>query len=116
MVCILCPMGCRLTVTRQEDGEVSVQGNTCKRGQAYGVQELLNPMRVVTSSVRLNGGRHPLCSVKTKGQVPKASIPQVLEAIRVARAQAPVHIGQVILEDVAGTGVPLVATSNVQAQ
>lgn len=112
MTCILCPMGCRLTVEQAQDGQVTVHGNTCKRGAAYGEQELLNPMRVVTSSVRVNGGARPLCSVKTAGQVPKASIDRVLDEIRKVRVCAPVRIGQVVAENIAGTGVNLVATSH----
>ena len=111
MICIRCPMGCRLTVTK--DGEAySVTGNTCKRGEAYGIQEMRCPMRTVTSSVRVTGGIRPVCSVKTAKDVPKAAIADVLEAVKAVNVTAPVSIGQVIIADVAGTGVPLVATAN----
>ena len=111
MICICCPMGCALHVTR--DGEsISVSGFTCKRGEAYGIQEMRCPMRTVTSSVRVNGGARPVCSVKTASQVPKASIGQVLDAIRDLRVNAPVHIGDVLAENIAGTGANLVATAN----
>lgn len=115
MTCILCPMGCRLEVTQDEAGAIFVTGNTCKRGAQYGEQEFLSPMRVVTSSVRVAGGARPLCSVKTAGQVPKQAIGRVLGEIRSAIMPAPVAIGQVLLRDVAGTGVNLVATSNCAA-
>lgn len=111
MTCILCPIGCRLTVSKDEGG-VTVKGNGCKRGEQYGAQELLSPMRVVTSSVRVDGAELPLCPVKTVGQVPKASIDQVICEIRKARAKPPLKIGQVIIPDVAGTGVSVVATAN----
>ena len=111
MICICCPMGCALRVTR--DGEnISVTGFTCKRGEAYGVQEMRCPMRTVTSSVRVNGGVRPVCSVKTATQVPKASIGGVLEAIRDLTVSAPVHIGDVLAENIAGAGANLVATAN----
>ncbi len=115
MVCIVCPMGCRLKVTMQ-DGQVSVSGNTCKRGAVYGEQEMRCPMRVVTSTVRVRGGRHPMCPVKTAQSVPKAEIDRVLEAIRQVRVQAPVKIGDVVLPNIAGTGVNLVASGNVKAE
>lgn len=112
MVCILCPMGCGLSVDRGADGAVAVSGNGCARGVKYGQQELLSPMRVVTSSVWVDGGGLPLCPVKTRGLVPKASIPDVLAAIRAARAKSPVRIGDVIVRCAAGTGIDVVATAN----
>ena len=111
MICICCPMGCQLSVTRDGD-DISVSGYTCKRGEAYGVQEMRCPMRTVTSSVRVTGGARPVCSVKTRDQVPKASIGRVLEAIRTLNIPAPVHIGDVLVENIAETGVNLVATAN----
>ena len=116
MVCIVCPMGCHLTVTRGDDGQVSVAGNTCKRGETYGAQEFTNPMRVVTSSVFVDGGEMPLASVKTRGTVPKAKIGEVLGALTRVRLTAPVAIGDVVVENVVGTGVDVVATRRVDAR
>ena len=111
MTCIRCPMGCRLTVTREGD-EIRVTGNTCKRGEEYGIQEMRCPMRTVTTSVRVKGGRRPVCSVKTADQVPKASIGDVLSEVKTLEVEAPIRIGQVICANIAGTGVNLVATAN----
>ena len=111
MTCIRCPMGCRLTVT-QEGDSFTVTGNTCRRGAEYGIQEMRCPMRTVTSSVRVEGGRRPVCSVKTAENVKKADIPEVLAAIRGIRVKAPVAIGDIVCPDIAGTGVNLVATAN----
>ena len=77
----------------------------------YCRQEVTCPVRTVTSLVAIAGGEHPLCPVKTAQAVPKASIPAVLEALRALRVQAPVAIGDVLLKDIAGTGVDLVATA-----
>ena len=112
MTCIRCPVGCRMRAVRTESG-VAISGNTCKRGVEYGVQEFLSPMRVVTSSVRVLGGVRPLCSVKTAGDIPKSEIDRVLYGVHGVTVTAPIRIGQVIMEDAAGTGVSLVATSNV---
>lgn len=115
ITCIACPMGCRLQVERDENGKVQVDGATCKRGVTYGVQEFCAPMRTVTSSVRVIGGQAPLCSVKTLGTVPKEKISEVLLAIRLAKPSAPIRIGQVIVPNVAETGVDLVATSHCES-
>jgi CxxC motif-containing protein len=100
----------------KEGGGWTVEGNTCPRGAAYAIQEMEAPVRTVTSTVRVAGGAAPLCAVKTAGEVPKASIPACLEAVRAAVATAPVAVGDVIVADVAGTGVALVATASVGAR
>lgn len=112
MTCIACPVGCRLNVWQDAAGETRVENHGCKRGEIYGRQEFANPMRTVTSSVRVRGGARPLCAVKTKEVVPKAKIPEILSAIREALPEAPIAIGQVVIADVAGTGVDLVATAD----
>jgi CxxC motif-containing protein len=111
LICINCPLGCPLVVTL-EDGEVtSVEGNTCKRGDVYGRKEVTNPTRIVTTSVPVDGSASErMVSVKTASDVPKAKIFDVMEALKDVRATAPVHIGDVILDDVCGTGVSIVAT------
>ena len=111
ITCIACPIGCRLSVWEDEDA-VHVDNNICKRGFDYGVQEFTNPMRMVTSLVVVKGGTRPVCAVKTRSEVPKAKIPEVLLAIGSVSARAPVRIGQVMIGNVADTGVDVVATAN----
>ena len=114
-ICISCPVGCSLQVW-EENGEIFVEGNTCPRGKKYGIQEYTAPVRTVTSSVPVSGGDMEMVSVKTAQSVPKKSIPEVLENIHALRVAAPVKVGQVLLADVAGTGVDVVATRNVEAR
>ncbi len=114
LICINCPMGCRLTVN--VDGEnVTVSGNTCPRGADYGRKEVLSPTRVVTSSVKVHGGTIARVSVKTRNDIPKAKIFDVMREIHAVELQAPVNAGDVIIGDCAGTGVPVVATKTVEA-
>ena len=112
MICINCPKGCELDVERTADGTITVTGHTCPRGEAYGRAELENPTRMVTGLVRVAGMRKPL-PVKTKSPVAKGKISDVLFAMHQATVQLPVKIGDVIVADVAGTGVDLVATANM---
>ena len=93
-----------------EGSEVkSVEGNTCKRGDIYARKEVTNPTRIVTTTVRLkNGG---VVSVKTKEDIPKEKIMDCVKEIKQLEVDTPVQIGQVILDNVAGTGVPVVATA-----
>ena len=111
MICINCPRGCELEVT-QDGGAVTVTGNACPKGEAYGKAELVNPTRMVTGLVRVAGLRKPL-SVKTKVAVPKAKIDAVLFAFHQTTVQLPVRIGDVIIPNVADTGVDVVATANM---
>ncbi|MCQ2391386.1 MAG: DUF1667 domain-containing protein [Kiritimatiellae bacterium] len=111
LICINCPKGCELEVEKVGD-EVKVSGHSCPRGEVYGKSELANPTRMVTGLVRVAGMRKPL-SVKTKVPVAKAKIDAVLFAMHQATVQLPVKIGDVIIPDVAGTGVDLVATANM---
>lgn len=111
IICINCPRGCELVVEKRGD-DVVVEGNACPRGEAYGRAELLNPTRMVTGLVRVAGIRKPL-PVKTKTAVPRGKIDDVLHAINLATVQLPVRIGDVVVGDVAGTGVDLVATANM---
>ena len=96
------------------DENLVVTGNTCKRGELYGRQEVTNPTRTVTSTVRIDGGELPLCPVKTKDPIPKAKIFEAMEEIDKVHLVTPVHIGDVVIENVAGTGVAVVATRDME--
>lgn len=114
LICINCPMGCALTVIMKDDEVVSVSGNTCKRGDVYARKEVTNPTRIVTSTVKVNGGNQAMVSVKTREDIPKGKIMDCVKALKNVVVDAPVRIGDVILRNVAGTGVDLVATKNIK--
>lgn len=111
LICIVCPKGCHLKV--DEENGYAVTGNTCLKGEEYGKNELLNPMRVVTSTVKAEGGAYPRCSVKTAGSIPKGKIFEVMEALSSVTLKAPVKTGDIVIKDVCGTGVDVVATRSL---
>ena len=113
LICIGCPLGCPLEVEMDGKEIISVSGNTCKNGEKYAKKELTNPTRIVTSTVRVTGGKLGMASVKTVSDIPKGAIFDCVKALRDIDVPAPVTIGQVIISDVAGTGVDIVATKNV---
>lgn len=113
LTCINCPMGCRITVTMEGDNIISVEGNTCKRGHLYACNEVKSPVRTVTTTIKVSGGASDRVSCKTKDPVPKDKIFEVMDAINKASAKAPIAIGDVLIEDCAGTGIPVVATKAV---
>lgn len=116
LTCIGCPMGCPLTVTMNGNEVISVTGNTCKRGADYGRKEVTNPTRIVTSTVRCAGGVLPAVSCKTATDIPKGRIFDVMQALAGVTVLAPVHIGDVLVSNVALTGVDIVATRNVEVK
>ena len=114
LICIGCPMGCPIVV-EMEDGKVlSVTGNTCPRGESYARKEVTNPTRIVTTTVRVDGGKVAMINVKTERDIPKDKIFECIAALRGVTMKAPVHIGDIILENVADTGVNIVAAGNVE--
>ena len=110
--CICCPLGCQITVT-EENGQLIITGNNCPKGEKYVKDEMTNPTRMVTSMVQVDGGAIPVVSVKTKEAIPKEKIQDCIEALKGITVNAPVKIGDVILEDVADTGISVIATKNV---
>ena len=115
LTCIGCPMGCQITVEFEGEEFFSITGNTCAIGDKYARQEVTRPERTVTSTVIVTGGNRERCSVKTKGNIPKEMIFPCMDAINHVKVSAPVRIGNVVIENVCGTGVNVVATNNADA-
>ncbi len=114
LTCIGCPMGCQITVTMENGAVASVSGNSCKIGDTYARKEVICPMRIVTSTVRVldNGNDIAKVPVKTSSDVPKSAIFDIMAIIRRTSAHAPVKIGDIIVENVANTGVNIIATKD----
>ena len=112
-ICTACPMGCKLIVRMEGNEVVKVLGHRCRRGETYGRQEAIAPQRMVASTVRVVGGLHPLLPVYTKGSIPKRRIGDVLAAIRAVEVKAPVSATQVIIPNVIGTGVDVIASRDM---
>jgi len=108
-VCIVCPRGCHLVV----DENMEVTGNACPRGKVYALSELTNPVRMITSSVRVSNRVDTLVSVKTSAPVPKGKIMEVMDIINSLSLEAPTHINQIIKKDVLGLGVDILITKNI---
>lgn len=102
LTCIVCPMGCSLCV-KEENGKVTVTGNTCPRGAAYGESEIKNPTRTVTSTMRTEGGK--LVPVKTDRAIPKDKIFECMKIINENKAPLQNAIGDVIIKDVFGSNI-----------
>ena len=115
LICITCPVGCALDVTHDGETILNVDGNTCNRGIDYAKQELTDPRRMVTTTVRVKGGLHPLLPVYTSAPIPKPRVFDLLREIRQVEVEAPVKMGQVILSNVVETDANVLASRNMPA-
>lgn len=111
LICINCPQGCHLSVDTEAK---TVTGNTCKRGETYGLNEVTNPVRIITSTVKVEGGVHPVLPVKTKSAIPKDMNFRCIEELNKVIIKAPIIMGDVIIKDILGTGVDVVASRNLR--
>ena len=110
LICIVCPIGCEMEVTIDENGIINVVGNNCPRGQKYALTECENPERVITTTILCNNGK--VLPVKTSRPIPKDKIFDCMKIINENICQLPVSIGDVIISDVFGANI--VATSNAK--
>ncbi|MBD7915954.1 DUF1667 domain-containing protein [Clostridium sp. Sa3CUN1] len=110
LICISCPMGCHLKV---DTDKLEVTGNTCKRGKIYGINEVTNPVRVVTTTVKIEGGEHTVLPVKTKMPIPKDLNFKCIEELNKITVKSPIKMGDVIIENILDTGVDVIATRDL---
>ena len=116
LICIGCPLGCPLTVEMKGTEVVSVNGNTCPNGDRYARKEVTDPRRTVTSTVRVLGGSLPVVSVKTAQDIPKNKIFDCMQELATIRVKAPVQEGDVIVSNIANTGVSVIATKEIPTE
>ncbi|MCG8477647.1 MAG: DUF1667 domain-containing protein [Spirochaetales bacterium] len=113
-ICLRCPRGCEVeTILSPSDEILNITGNKCKLGREYVEQEINDPRRVLPTSVRVRGGTRPLVSVWTPEPMPKGLLIDLAKESRSIEVEAPVHVGDVILDDWRGLGVRLVASAEV---
>ena len=111
LYCITCPTGCLLTVTQQGD-EFHIEGNGCKRGIDFAITEMTNPTRSLTTTVRTVFPEVPVLPVRTDGEIPKGAIMEAMRALNGVLLDWAPDCGDTILEDIAGSGVRVIATSD----
>lgn len=109
IICIVCPVGCELTI-EDKSGELKVTGHRCPRGIDYAKQEMIAPVRVVTSTVKIVGWRHPVISVKTSKPIPKNRIFDIMHMLSRVEIKVPIQLGQVIVENILNLGVDVIST------
>lgn len=118
MTCIVCPMGCEMSVSYElADGKavnIETEGNTCKRGAKYAVTELTDPQRTLTTTIRTVGGSTPLLPVKTSKPIPKDKLFEGMAIVNANVAHLPVCVGDTIIADFVCEGIDLVACCDMK--
>lgn len=114
LTCVLCPVGCELEVREGAAGGLEVQGNQCEKGVPFAVEEVLRPKRNLATSVPAAGTAAMMISVRLSGPVAREMVFPILAEIAKLRPAAPVRRGQVLVADVLGTGVDVIATRTVK--
>jgi len=113
MICIGCPMGCYLTVDYVGTKINNVSGNRCKVGLEYAEKEVSNPQRTLTTTVKVKNGHLPLVSVRTNKTIPKSRILDAMNLLAKIEVEAPIKIGEPIIQNILDTGVNIIATKNI---
>ena len=111
VICTVCPKGCHLAVDLENN---TVSGNLCPRGADYGIKELTNPVRTVTSTVKINGTYCRRCPVRTTNDVPMSIIPDVMKLLDTIKLEAPVKLGDVVAYNVCGSGINIIVTKSFE--
>ena len=114
LTCIVCPLGCHLEVT-ETDGVFKVNGNKCPRGEKYAIVEMTNPTRVVPTTVVINGAKLTRLPVKTSMPIPKKDIFKVMDIINKVEVNAPIKMGDIVIENILNLGVNIVATRSIKS-
>ncbi|MHB0886372.1 MAG: DUF1667 domain-containing protein [Bacillota bacterium] len=115
LTCVLCPAGCDLLVSGAAPSATEVTGGRCPKGRDYALKELTAPTRTLTTTVRVQGAKPDRLPVRTLGEIPKEAVRRAVRALDVVAVTAPVRLGQVIVDDLLGFGVAVVATRGLPA-
>ena len=113
LICVNCPMGCRLQVKTEGDKVLSVNGNHCPRGREYAEKECIRPERILTTTVRILNAAHRVLPVITEQAIPLDMIMDAMQEAKQVKVEAPVQEGDIVLPNIAGTGVNLVASRSM---
>ena len=113
MTCIVCPVGCEMTVRYEGKRIDSVEGNVCKRGLVYARAEIENPRRTLTTTISVDGGEIKFLPVKTDAPIPKGKLFEAMRAAKLLKAAAPVKLGEVICADFIEQGINLIAGRDI---
>jgi CxxC motif-containing protein len=114
IICINCPIGCRIDLSISDSGEIEATGFQCKIGKEYAVQEYRDPRRVLTTTIRTESNSRPVLPVRSKGTIPRDRLKDCVEFLSRLKVKAPLQAGEVVVSDMMGTGVEIICTDDLE--
>ena len=116
LTCVACPKCCEVTVEYEGDEIIEVKGNACPQGRDYAKEEIVAPTRILPTTIRVKNGALSLCPVKTTKQIPLENMFEAMKIIGAEEVEAPIQMGDVLIENILDTGADIVATRNMPAE
>ncbi|MGP3779421.1 DUF1667 domain-containing protein [Halanaerobium saccharolyticum] len=116
LTCVACPKGCEVTVEYEGDEIIEIKGNACPQGQSYAEEEIVAPTRILPTTIKVKNGALALCPVKTTKQIPLENMFEAMEIIGNKVIEAPISMGDVLIENILDTGADIVATRDMPAE
>ena len=113
ITCISCPLGCNISIDKKRDKEIFT-GNECKKGEKYAIQEINNPMRILTTTVKVDNGDVKLLPVRSKKKIPKDMIIRGIIELSKIKVKAPIKCGDLIFKNILETGIDIIASRNIE--
>jgi len=114
LTCIVCPLGCHITVTLDKGKVVNIKGYSCPKGKEYAYQEMIQPVRTLATTVKIRNGTRNMLPVKTSKPIPRDLLLKAMDVIAKVEVDAPIEIGTVIIKNILDTGADVVATATVE--
>ena len=114
LTCIVCPLGCHITVTLDKGKVIDVRGYSCPKGKEYAYQEIVQPVRTLATTVKIHNGTRNMLPVKTSKPIPKELLLKAMDVIAKVEVDAPIKIGTVIIKNILNTGADVIATATVE--
>ncbi|MBD3229406.1 MAG: DUF1667 domain-containing protein [Candidatus Lokiarchaeota archaeon] len=114
ITCIGCPKGCQITVKKFASGEIEAEDYFCKRGEKYAIQEYKNPTRILTTTVKVEGGQLPLIPVRSSEPIPKGKLIDCMKVIAKKSVKAPIEMGDVLIPNILDLNIDIVASRNLE--
>ncbi|GIM29248.1 molybdopterin oxidoreductase [Clostridium polyendosporum] len=113
VICTVCPNGCKMNIHELSAGNYDIIGYRCEKGKKYAEQEITNPARILTATIKINNGFIKRLPVRSKESIPKNTILKIIEILKKVEIEAPVSVGDIIIENILGTGINIIASKSV---
>lgn len=113
LICTVCPTACKISISESKEGSFQVTGNRCERGKSYAIQEIENPVRIFTTTINIKGGNIKRLPVRSKEPVSKSIVAELVRPVKAAEINAPVKKGDIIIENILGLGIDIIASRSV---